>query len=189
MPATMEQDIVEIPQLAAQWARVRGRLQQEFGEVEYRTWLRQMTLAGLDGDEITVHLPTRFLRDWVRSRYGDRINALWREENPPIRSVDIRVGPVTEPIRAQPDVRPRAWPPAADRASAAGAAAVASRNGEPRSELNAATGPALHLRRLRGRQAERIRLCLRAPRGGTAIQRRASIRCSCTAASGWARRI
>ena len=90
MPTTMEQDIVEIPQLAAQWARVRGRLQQEFGEVEYRTWLRQMTLIGLDGDEITVHLPTRFLRDWVRSRYGDRINALWQEENPAVRCVDIR---------------------------------------------------------------------------------------------------
>jgi len=55
MPTAMEQDIVEIPQLAAQWARVRGRLQQEFGEVEYRTWLRQMTLIGLDGDEVTVH--------------------------------------------------------------------------------------------------------------------------------------
>ena len=29
MPTTMEQDIVATPQLAAQWARVRGRLQQE----------------------------------------------------------------------------------------------------------------------------------------------------------------
>ena len=37
--------------LAAQWARVRGRLHHEVGEVEYRTWLRQMTLAGIDGDE------------------------------------------------------------------------------------------------------------------------------------------
>ena len=30
-----------------QWARVRGRLQDEVGEVEYRTWLRQMTLVGM----------------------------------------------------------------------------------------------------------------------------------------------
>ena len=52
-----------VPQLAEQWARVRGRLQQEVGDVEYRTWLRQMTLAAVDGDEVTVFLPTRFLRD------------------------------------------------------------------------------------------------------------------------------
>ena len=80
------------PQLAAQWARIRGRLQHEVGDVEYRTWLRQMTLAGVDGDEITVHLPTRFLRDWVRNHYGDRISALWHAENHDIRRVELRVG-------------------------------------------------------------------------------------------------
>src|SRR5579872_7275791 len=56
-----------------------------------------MTLAGVDGDEITVLLPTRFLCDWVRSRYGDRLNALWHAENPAIRRVDIRVGGASAP--------------------------------------------------------------------------------------------
>ncbi len=93
-----EREIVEVPQLAAQWARIRGRLQSEVGEVEYRTWLRQMTLAGVDGDEVTVHLPTRFLRDWVSSRYGDRLSALWHAENPDVRRVDIRVGGAVSPI-------------------------------------------------------------------------------------------
>ncbi len=79
-------------QLAAQWARIRGRLQHEVGDVEYRTWLKQMTLAGIDGDEVVVHLPTRFLRDWVRSHYGDRLNALWQQENRQIRRVSLRVG-------------------------------------------------------------------------------------------------
>ncbi len=79
-------------QLAAQWARIRGRLQQEVGEVEYRTWLRQMTLAGIDGDEIALHLPTRFLRDWVREHYADRLGELWQAENPMVHRVEIRVG-------------------------------------------------------------------------------------------------
>ena len=93
-------------QLAVQWARVRGRLQNEVGDVEYRTWLRQMTLAGLDGDEVTVRLPTRFLRDWVRSHYGDRLKTLWQAENEAVRRVEIRVGsgvqlpPIAEPISA-----------------------------------------------------------------------------------------
>jgi len=112
MPTTMEQEIVEIPQLAAQWARVRGRLQQEFGEVEYRTWLRQMTLVGLDGDEVTVHLPTRFLRDWVRTRYGDRITALWQAENPAVRRVDIRLrfGGKPGTVRRRAAAADRPWP-------------------------------------------------------------------------------
>jgi chromosomal replication initiator protein len=82
--------------LSAEWSRVRTRLQSEVGEVEYRTWLRQMSLGGSDGDEVTVLLPTRFLRDWVRSHYGDRITALWQSENNHVRRVDIRVGRAPE---------------------------------------------------------------------------------------------
>ncbi len=84
----------DLSQFDAQWARVRGRLQSEVGDLEYRTWLRQMSFGGVQGDEVTVRLPTRFLRDWVRSHYGERLNALWRAENGYIRHVDIRVGAV-----------------------------------------------------------------------------------------------
>ena len=76
---------------AAQWARVRSRLQSDVGEVEYRSWFRQMTLGGVDGDEAVVRLPSRFLRDWVRSNYGEKITALWQQENPAIRRVEIRI--------------------------------------------------------------------------------------------------
>jgi chromosomal replication initiator protein len=91
----MEQSAIGAPQLAAQWTRVRNRLQSEVGEVEYRTWLRQMSFGGLDGDEVTIRLPTRFLRDWVRSHYSDRLSAIWQAENAGIRRVDIRVGGAT----------------------------------------------------------------------------------------------
>jgi chromosomal replication initiator protein len=82
----------EEPALLDQWARIRTRLQSEVGDVQYRSWLRQMALGALDGDEITLLLPTRFLRDWVRSHYGDKILAFWQLENPVVRRVDIRVG-------------------------------------------------------------------------------------------------
>ncbi|MCQ8278938.1 chromosomal replication initiator protein DnaA [Acetobacteraceae bacterium KSS8] len=78
---------------AAHWARICARLQLEVGEVEYRTWLRQMTLGAVDQDEITLYLPTRFLRDWVRSQYGDRLGALWNAEVAEIRRVELALAP------------------------------------------------------------------------------------------------
>ena len=78
--------------LNEQWARVRARLQAEVGEVEYRTWLKQVALGGIAGDELTVILPTRFLRDWVNKEYGDLITAFWQAENPAIRGVEFRTG-------------------------------------------------------------------------------------------------
>jgi chromosomal replication initiator protein len=73
------------------WSRIRARLREDVGEVEYRSWLRQMTLAAVDGEEVVILLPTRFLRDWVRSHYGDRLRNLWQAEHPAVRRVDIRV--------------------------------------------------------------------------------------------------
>jgi chromosomal replication initiator protein len=82
----------EPPQLAAQWARIRGRLQQEVGEVLYRTWLRDMTLSRVDGDEVTILLPSAFQRDWVRTHYSDRLNELWQAEGTGIRRVEFQNG-------------------------------------------------------------------------------------------------
>ncbi len=89
-------------QLAEVWARIRGRLKEEVGEVEYRTWLRQMTLASVQGEEVVVLLPTRFLRDWVRGHYGDRLRALWQAELPVVRRLEFRVTPENRAA----DVRP-----------------------------------------------------------------------------------
>ncbi|MDE8345988.1 MAG: chromosomal replication initiator protein DnaA [Acidocella sp.] len=90
--------------LSNQWARVRARLQAEVGEVEYRTWLKQVALAGVNGEEVTVILPTRFLRDWVNKEYGELITSLWQEENRAIKRVDIRTQPSrgTAPNLAEP---------------------------------------------------------------------------------------
>jgi chromosomal replication initiator protein len=100
----------DLSALAPAWARVRARLQSEIGDVEYRTWLRHMTLAGRDGDEVTLHLPTRFLRDWVRSHYGDRLVELFRAEDGAVRHVEIRVGAVETPAAGSAAPKPEEKP-------------------------------------------------------------------------------
>ena len=112
-------------ELADHWARVRDRLKLDVGEVDYRNWLRQMVLASRDGDEVTIQLPSRFLRDWVRTNYGDKLTDLWRAENAGVLHVELRVGaPRTEdlpladnlaavpaPVSVQaPAEAVRAWP-------------------------------------------------------------------------------
>ena len=93
-------------QLAEVWARIRGRLQKEVGDVEFRNWLRNMTLVGQDGDEVTIHLPSTFLRDYVRTHFSDRLNDLWQSENCGVRRVDIRVGSMVTMPRAEPAPKP-----------------------------------------------------------------------------------
>ncbi len=75
----------------SQWARIRARLRNEFGDAAYRSWLRNMTLQGVDSGRVKITVPTRFLRDWVATHYVDRIRALWNTENGNIAAVDVSV--------------------------------------------------------------------------------------------------
>ncbi len=128
------------PALAAHWARVRERLQGDVGEVEFRMWLRPMTLGGVDGDEVTLLLPTRFLRDWVRGHYADKLNDLWQQENKRVRRVDIRVGGTTAAVAGLPELAPAAAParaaPAARPAAPAEARADMAAPLDPRFEFD-----------------------------------------------------
>lgn len=75
-----------------EWDRVRGRLRDEVGDAAYRSWLRPITLQDVRDGSVRLGLPTRFMRDWVATHYGERIKNLWGAENPAIRAVEIVVG-------------------------------------------------------------------------------------------------
>ena len=132
---------MEEPGMAEQWARVRARLQAEVGDVEYRTWLKQVVFAGAAGDEVTVMLPTRFLRDWVNKEYGELLSTLWQAENPAIRRVEFRTAAASLRGAAPNLAEPRQPRPRRPRGRAAAP-------GKCRGAR-----PALHLRDLRRRQA------------------------------------
>lgn len=75
-----------------QWVRVRRGLRTEVGQTDYKFWLSKMALIGIDDDcEVTVTLPSPFLRDTVRSRFGSSLTAHWQAQNPDIRRVNVEL--------------------------------------------------------------------------------------------------
>lgn len=133
---------------AQAWARVRARLREQVGEVEYRNWLRQMVLAEVAGDEVLIALPTRFLRDWVRAHYADRLRALWQAEDPRLLRLELVVRATGTEEAAAPlaePVSPAAMPPAlsspAVQAASNGHAAAPAPRPDPRADLIAPLDP------------------------------------------------
>ncbi len=128
MTSGMGGEVAADPRLDAQWDRIRSRLQGELGEGEYRSWLRQACVGGLDGEELTLLLPTHFLRDWVRGQHGSRLSAAWQAENPAVRRVDVRVGTTAPPQSAsEPDSVTQAASGSSTSGSAAGSTPAAAR--------------------------------------------------------------
>ena len=75
------------------WGRVLGHLKDEVGESAYRSWLQSLRVERIDEGEAVVAAPTRFLRNWVATHYGDRMLALWRLENPAVDRLSLIVDP------------------------------------------------------------------------------------------------
>ncbi|KAA0682957.1 chromosomal replication initiator protein DnaA [Roseomonas genomospecies 6] len=89
--------------LDQQWARIRGRLKDEVGEIAFRSWLQPLSFAGIRGGEVRIVVPTRFMRDWVLTHYADRIRNLWAGENPDVLSIDVVVASANAPSMLSSD--------------------------------------------------------------------------------------
>ena len=73
--------------LGERWERVRARLRMEVGDAAFNSWLKPLAVDGRDGAGLLLSAPTRFMRDWVQSHYGDRIRAAWQSEDDAVADV------------------------------------------------------------------------------------------------------
>ena len=89
------------PEVLSAWQAVYKDLRDEFGEAVYRSWLKPLTLLSLERGEVRLAVPTRFMRDWVRSHYADRIRALWCGENRQVQAVEVVVQTATSEARSE----------------------------------------------------------------------------------------
>lgn len=77
--------------LKLRFEQVKSLLQKEFGETAYRSWIMPIEAAGLSNGALELSVPTRFIRDWVKSHYADRIRSIWRQHFGAAIRVDIVV--------------------------------------------------------------------------------------------------
>jgi len=80
-------------QLQTEWYRVSSRLKAEIGDTAFENWVKSISVSGLEGSEVRLGVPSRFMRDWVKANYLDRLKELWAGENENVHSVQVRVVP------------------------------------------------------------------------------------------------
>ena len=87
---------------------MRERLRVEYGEGTFRSWFKLISYGDMRAGTMIFSVPTRFMRDWIRSNYADRILVLLSTENPEIRAIDFVVGKVAPSLPVQAPVPPPA---------------------------------------------------------------------------------
>jgi chromosomal replication initiator protein len=97
------------------WPRILGQLRSEVGEAAFRNWFQPLNVRRVEDDHVVLAMPTKFLRDYVVTHYGDRLLSLWRGENRRVERVSIVVAAPEAPAAAA--VPPPAREPAAEGAA------------------------------------------------------------------------
>jgi chromosomal replication initiator protein len=83
---------------AERWEHVKQRLKAAYGEATFKSWLTAMQYEGIDARQISITVPTRFMREWITAHYADDILRFCKMEDASLLSVDIRVRSQAAPM-------------------------------------------------------------------------------------------
>ena len=73
------------------WKRCLERLEEELSPQQFNTWIRPLQAAG-DDRALRLLAPNRFVQEWVKERFLDRISELANEHSTGSLVVNIEVG-------------------------------------------------------------------------------------------------
>jgi len=73
------------------WNLIHSSLVEHFGAKAYDSWLKFLTYEEETTGRVYLSVPSRFLRDWITSRYAEQLLALWKLHEKNIHSIEILV--------------------------------------------------------------------------------------------------
>lgn len=82
---------------AKDWQDVQQKLRHELGDAAYNSWLAPVELLAAklstsgQTHEVVLAVPTNFMRNWIESRYGDRIRNIIKARNAAITNVVFKL--------------------------------------------------------------------------------------------------
>ena len=74
------------------WEIIKETIVSFYGEVVFRSWFRSVNFSCYHSGVICLTVSSRFIRDWIKTKYLDFILKAWREIDKRIINIDLVVG-------------------------------------------------------------------------------------------------
>jgi chromosomal replication initiator protein len=84
------------------WERVREKLRQDLSESAFASWIAGLSIGEFRDGRLKLQAPSRFVRDWVKGHYTDRLLRHWQAELTQVGSLEFVVEPPPAPSRRGP---------------------------------------------------------------------------------------
>ncbi len=73
------------------WKEIQSRMKSNFGNDIFESWLRKLNFVEEFKNYILLSVSTRFIRDWITSRYLDEILKIIKEYNKNINRIELKI--------------------------------------------------------------------------------------------------
>ena len=73
------------------WEVIQKELRQQFGNEIYESWLKKIVFEEKFANYILVSVSTRFISDWIVSRYLDQILGIIKKSNKEIIRIEFKI--------------------------------------------------------------------------------------------------
>ena len=73
------------------WSLIQSAMKDKFGQEIYESWLKKIILIDELSNYILISVSTRFIRDWITSRYLDQILQIVKEHKKDILRIEFIV--------------------------------------------------------------------------------------------------
>ena len=78
------------------WKTVLSKLEKIFGKEIFDSWIKNIQLKKEYNHYVVLTVPTRFMRDWVVSRYADKILDIIKQDKKTIERIEFEIEEVIE---------------------------------------------------------------------------------------------
>ena len=92
------------------WNIVLKRIQENFGKDVYESWIKSIALKKEFNHYVILSAPTRFVRDWIVSRYADKILDIIKTFKKSIQRIEFSIEE-TDTKSSKPDPFKKSKPP------------------------------------------------------------------------------
>ncbi len=91
MNNNLSKNITKISQEKIDWVEVQVRMKNNFGNDIFESWLKKIIFVEEFKNYVLLSVSTRFIRDWITSRYLDEILRIIKEFNKNISRIELKI--------------------------------------------------------------------------------------------------
>ena len=103
MKNSLNQDFNQNKQEILDWNTVKEDFKIKFGNDVYESWLKKMELIETSQNHLLISVPTRFIRDWITSRYLDNVINVIKSHNKNINRIEFKINSISNVSNKEKD--------------------------------------------------------------------------------------